>query len=525
MKFWLLAVALGLLGQIRELKARIDPEHRHTDIACQFVVQDADGNIANRSPVYGGRYDSWAGRIVAPATAVNILPCTDKQLELILSDSPRVEASGGRGSGKTEGGVLRVIRHICERPNENGEIVSPIYKLTTMCWKALLPKIPHRWLLPGLQGVRRGDRELFFRNGVWVRFMSADNPDSLRSWGGGWAFIDEEQDVSTEATEIIWPSLRKSSMPRMWSCGTPKRGDYLERHLKLVSSDRAHCFTFSSYSNTFTPHEAFNESKSWMNERVYRQEIEADWAVVMEEDQALVLSAFARDVHGIAWPPKRGLDITREVTKKRSGYARDWIAGVDYNWDWPNYAVLLKVIAHADIDYDAPISDVARKRIVNAALKDHRMQHWCAVRILQRKGHAGHMGQYIKAEGFDPGKVLVIDDASGQYNRGKHSKNSSSRLMRDEGFTVVHPSRNPSIKDAVNAVLAKLMPVEGDPSLHLALPDCEELAECCENLKWKGEVFDKTEGFDHAIDALKYPIAYFCPAARIRSSLQGYHVG
>ena len=69
------------------------------------------------------------------------------------------------------------------------------------------------------------------------------------------------------------------------------------------------------------------------------------------------------------------------------------------------------------------------------------------------------------------------------------------------------------------------MPVEGDPSLHLAMPECTDLAECCENLRWKGEVFDKDGGWDHAVDALKYPISYFCPAARIKSSITGYSVG
>ena len=137
-----------------------------------------------RSPIYGGRYDTWEQRLVGPAdpASVLVLPASEKQFALATSNSPRIEGNGGRGSGKSEGGVLRLLRFVCERPNEAGQVVSPVFDLTSVLWAKLLSQIPSTWLLPGRLGMRRSERRLCFANGANVRFRSADNPDSLRSW-------------------------------------------------------------------------------------------------------------------------------------------------------------------------------------------------------------------------------------------------------------------------------------------------------------------------------------------------------
>jgi phage terminase large subunit len=438
----------------------------------------------------------WTAKYTSEAQSVLTLPTSKKQFELILDKSSRTEGSGGRGSGKSEGGILKAIKKMLEEPGTSGEVVSPVFKLTKITWHKLFAIIPFSWLLSGSMGIRRSDRELTFVNGSEVRFMSADNPDSLRSWGGHWAFVDEEQDVSTEAIDIIWPSLRLSSKPQLWSVGTPKKGDYLERHKQLLQDDNSTKITFDSYSNPFVSHKVFELAQKQMDEKRYRQEILADWTSVMTEDLPLIFPSFDKEQHTINWPIVIGKDITRDVTRQRTGFARDWIAGVDYNWDWPNVCCLSKV---------------------------YYPDKWVAVHCISSKGHAGHLGQALKQKGFKPESVLVIDDASGQYNRGKNSRNSSSRLMRAEGFTVVHPTKNPSIIDSVNAILAKMTPVDADPTMFCVTPNCTELVDSFEQIMWdkSGVKFDKTTGVDHWIDAFKYPLSYFYPAAKIPSRIQG----
>lgn len=523
-------MALGLRGQIRQLKALLDESHRYTDVAVCFDVHErgADGRArptGQSTPVYGGRWDAWAGEYIAPATDVLHLPCSSSQYSLLVEPKPRIEGNGGRGSGKSEGGAAWALSRIASLPGEAGQIAGPTYRILRIDWAKLLSLIPAHWLLPGKMGIRRSDRELYFVNGAVVRFCSTDNPDALRSWGGSWCWVDEEQDVTDEALDVIWPSLRLSSTPQLLSVGTPKPGEYYQRHQRLLADteDAIH-IRFDSFTNPFINPRVFDLARKQMDDRTYRQEILAEW-VPVEEQQRIVL--FDRARHAIKWPPQRGLDITREVTKRKTGTARDYIAGVDYNWDWPNYAILFKVVADSPIGWKDDISEIERKRIVLTALQDHSLQHWCAVAVVSSQGHAGHLGRALKNSGFYADGVLVIDDASGQYNRGGiNSKNSSSRLLREEGFIVVHPSRNPSIRDAVNALNAKLSPAEGEATLHVALPECEELAVAAELGIWdkSGSKFDKTQGHDHYIDAWKYPISYFCPAAKFGPSVRALRI-
>jgi hypothetical protein len=67
-------------------------------------------------------------------------------------------------------------------------------------------------------------------------------------------------------------------------------------------------------------------------------------------------------------------------------------------------------------------------------------------------------------------------------------------------------------------MLAKISPADGDPSWFISLPECDELAEALEAAIWgkTGQKMDKSQGVDHVIDAARYPISYFDPAAKLR---------
>jgi hypothetical protein len=441
--------------------------------------------------VYGGRYDAWSGRIVGPPdpTAVLVLPCSAMQFELATAEASRIEGNGGRGSGKSEGGVLRAVRHICDSPGVAGQIVIPTYDLTKITWKALLKKVPIWWLRPGLEGIRRAERTLAFVNGVVVRFRSADNPDSLRGWGGEWCMVDEEGDVASYAFDIIYPSLRNSSRPCLWSVGTPKAGDYRDRHDELVQRKDTLCIRFDSYTNPFISLAAIEESKRRMTAEMYRQEILAEW---LDLDDAYVCRRwFESGRHGMRLPPPPDWrDITRNIGP--GGYR--YIAGVDYNLGPPNVAWIYRVFAGAP-GYG---------------------RRWLLVDIVKAAGEASNLAQALINKGYDGAKCLVVDDASGEYNKygGKRSANSSARLMRSMGFVCLHPKKNPRIKDRVNALLAKLAPLDGDPTWYYSRHLHDQVHEVMTQVRWKGDELDKEQGVDHDFDGGTYPLHFLDPPAR-----------
>jgi hypothetical protein len=507
-------MALGILGELRQFRTLLDPTNRLVDIAVRFDAYDLDaGGKLHRtgasSPVYGGKYDLWACQYVADADDVHVLPVSEPQLELVLSDALKVEASGGRGGGKSNGGVARAIRFICERPGEDGRVISPIQDLTEVVRGKLLKQIPLRWLAPrGI--ILSKPPKLKFVHGVEVEFRTSKTPDSLRSWGGSWTLVDEAQDVSTYAIDIAWPCLRETPKPRMWFTLTPKTGEAFKRHKVYEKASTAECIGFSSYSNPFAFREvhdesAKDESEGGMSRDTYQIEIEADWETIAkldaEDGPKPVFPYFDRERHRWRGNMTPGLmmpvDITRQVVAPRAQAARafqwEYIAGADPNGSRPNYAVIWKVY---------------RQR---SAREPHV---WRAVDVVLKKGHCGHLGKEMTERGYTPKNTWVIMDASGRYNRLGFAK-ASAEKMREEGFLVVTPPQNPKWRRSLEDVACKMDPVRGDPTMYLDLPRCEVLADHFERAVYdkSGNCFDQSFEPD-AVDAARYPVSFIEPSVR-----------
>lgn len=510
-------MTLGLAGRLAALEAQADPETRYVDFAVQFEAHErVNGKLqptGATSPIYGGRWDTWQNRYDGLASKVLVLPCSEPQLELVLADIPKLEAGGGRGGGKSEGGVLWCIRHIAERPGELGRVISPSYDLTEVVRTKLLQSIPDHWLLP--DGIKLAPkRELHFITGVIVSFRSAVKPDSLRSWGGAWTLQDEDQDITTYAGDVAWFCLRESPDPRLCRTLTPKVGEPFQRHKAYLASPHSKCVRFESKTNPFVDPKTFDIAAEDMAKDTYDIEAGADWDVVarLEEEDGprYVFRAFSREVHCVNWSHLAEQilmgeveDLTRKVAAQKRYKGKSYIAGVDPNWDWPNYAVIWKVLS--------PARPGGKKR-------------WVCVDVVHTKGHCGHLGQEMKRRGYTGRNTLLVPDASARYNQGKRS---SANLLRKEGFKdLLLRRKNPPVQASMDAMLAKVEPAKGEPSLFVAHPTEKNqtlpLIEAMEQGIWakSGKKMDKSEGHDHPIDGGRYAIDPFDPAAKISRRLR-----
>jgi len=471
------------------------------------------------SPVYGGRWDTEAFCHVPDPEDLQVLrlPCSEPQLRAILTDKPKAELSGGRGGGKSEGGALRCLRYIAERPYENGRVISPTMDLVEVVRSKLISMIPSHWLLPGKEGVRLGPQPLLrFVHGVVVQFRSTNNPDSLRSWGGGWTHVDEAQDVSTYALDVAWPCLRETPEPRLWMTLTPKPGEPFDRHKVYIESQEVcECIAFSSYTNPFVSpkvHE-ISQQDGGMSKRTYKIEVEADWDTVAEiaseEELKPVFPSFNRAVH--KWRPSGtdfGADITNRLIAKSgkvgqmARFSWKYIAGVDPNKSVPNYCTIWKV--YRGISGGAP--------------------RWVAWDIIWSKGHCGHLARVLKDNGYHPRETLIIPDFSARYNKLGMLK-AAMQLMREEGYYVVNRPKNPKRKNSIEDVESKLDPAKGPPLMFFRLPQCDVLADNLESVVWDkmGNGFDKSVRPD-PVDSARYPVSFFSPAQRA-PRVRGISVG
>jgi len=471
----------------------LNETNRLVDIAVQFIeyIRTDTGEIipsGRVSKIFGGKYDMYSSKYVAEADRVEKFKVHKLQFEVLKDDNARIELNGGRGSAKSYCGCLWVIKKIAEQSGSRGQIASSTHKISQQNWHKLLCMIPNHWFCAGVDGVRKADQMFNFVNGSSLRFVSCADTRALRSWGGHYCFVDESQDVTDEAINVIWPSLRLSSTPQCLDAGTPKRGEYEQRHklnLEMQNSGESFsCHRFESYGNIFIPRAVFDLAKKTMSKEMYSREILASWDN-LDDGEPIVFRCFNRDIHGLE--TLKGLqDTTLSYTNKKCKMARQYIIGVDPNYDYPNYAVVYKI-------YNNKI--------------------WVAIDIVSSMGHCGNLGKELIDKGY--ASAVIITDASGRYNKGL---NSSDRLLRAKGFFVTHPHINPRQTESVDAVLLKMDPQEGDVSWYLKLPECEELAEAMESQIWgkSGVKMDKNSGTDHVIDAARYPISFFEPAARLK---------
>ena len=247
-----------------------------------------------------------------------------------------------------------------------------------------------------------------------------------------------------------------------------------------------------------------------MDERRYRQEVLAEF--VPRDDIPLVFPEYDPDVHGIKFPVPDAVDVTSEVIRKRLNLSLPFIAGVDPNYDYPNYAVIFKVF-RVPLPKRSAAGFVTRDGPVTPQ-KEATRDILVAWDIVQAKGHCGRLAKAMKDAGYGSA-CTIIDAASGKGPRGK---------MRGEGMRVFHPRRNPWQTDSVTDVLTKLSPLTGEPSFRLRMPECTELSDSMQAVFWmkNGKKINKDMGIDHVVDAMRYAISYFYPAARVRSGPTGY---
>jgi PBSX family phage terminase large subunit len=119
-------------------------------------------------------------------------------------------------------------------------------------------------------------------------------------------------------------------------------------------------------------------------------------------------------------------------------------------------------------------------------------------------------------------EVRLYPDAAGgqQHTNAAHS---DIALLKQAGIQVYHHSKNPRVRDRINAVVAKLMDGNSHISLYINTMNCKNVTKTLEQQPYdpKTGAPDKTSGLDHTADAMGYVIAYLYPVMG-RSTIQQY---
>ena len=401
---------------------------------------------------------------------------------------------------------------LISRPGEHGLGLAPVADKTRVLFEKVLKRFPAAWLLPGKDGVAKKPRTIRTVLGSSVMFWSAYDSGSTRSMEGSWGVVDEEADVEDEAIDNLWGCLRLTSTPQLFGAGTPKVGMYSKRYERLVA-DRANCavYSFPSRDNPFISSDFVEIAKTQMDEKRFKQEMEAEF-IDLGDGPRYVFRSFSRTKHNAA--TQIGKWVTTERIRERlnlpSASSYEFIAGIDANWSAANFAVIYRIM-----EPTVPVVSIA-PQYRGLPPPPPGPDRWIAWDIVQSEAgtHCGALADSLIDAGYTRSNTVLIPDASVKYdNHGTGGKRSSKDLLRGAGFELYHPKKNWSVTSTIDSMLVKLAPVEGDPSLLLRFPQCNELADAMERVVWdkSGVKLDRDLGVQHVIDAARYPVRFFCP--------------
>lgn len=184
-------------------------------------------------------------------------------------------ASCGRRFGKTYMAANEIVKHAWENPNHACWWVAPTYQQARIAFDL----IKRHW--PKLAvNINRSELFIEFPNGGRIDFKSADRPDNLRGFGLHFLVIDEAAFVAEETwNDVLRPALADKK-GRLVAIGTPKGKNWFY-HLWVRGQDSQYpdyeSWKFPTHMNPYIPKEELEELKRTLPERVYKQEILAEF--------------------------------------------------------------------------------------------------------------------------------------------------------------------------------------------------------------------------------------------------------
>lgn len=393
------------------------------------------------------------------------IPLTESQEDFILTDEKYPAIIGGLGSGKTQGGTLRIVTLLLEDKGCNCAYYMPTYDLLSLR------------ALPGIQqdldtmGVSHSFNQQKYRIDVegygYIILRSYDNPKRIIAYEVAHSIIDEIDTLDYEKAVIVWRKISERNRQRRSKPNT----------IGVVS----------------TPDQGFHGL-------VYKK-----WGKNPADGYVLIKAATTSN-------PYLPDDYVEQI---RSNYD-SLLAEMYINGDFVNltankvYHFFNRLKHHSSRTLDS-----ADKYIYVSI--DFNVGGCCAVVWIIDDNKPVAVDEFVSNDTYDfinnlnkyeSHKITVFPDATGRSGSTNASL-SDIELIENAGYSVDAPSANPAIKDRVNSLNALL----SHDNFGINTDKCPELTNALESQGYaqKGANKGKPEKFDEhpAVDDWNDSAGYF----------------
>ncbi len=397
----------------------------------------------------------------------------------------------GRQSGKTTRGYRKLIwKPLKGKTNSIYWHVLQTYSAADVVYDRYMRFIhPHKDTLMTYKNESERRIELIGNRNIF--FKSGQNFEDLRTESLDGVVIDEarQQDKRLWAM-VVFPMLAKSNG---WAdiMTTPNGYDWIYDLKKDKENDPSWGVTHApSWEAWWWTPEQIAEAKKNMSELEFRQEIGAEF-VNLRAGRVYYAFTDANKTEKCPWYADKPWSPYHPV-----------LLGLDFNVN-PMHWTLGQGVNHYywwfdEIHLKDSNTPEAAKALATKLL------------IMREQGH--------RPADYD---VIICGDASGNARSTKGNESDYEiikQTLKAHGikFRNITPEANPSIKDRVNAVNAKLKSAGGEISMWVHPYGCRMLIHDLERVSWKpGADFVLDSGtqkdLTHASDSIGYPIAELSP--------------
>lgn len=395
---------------------------------------------------------------------------TVPQTEFHDSQTKYTAAVAGFGSGKTDGALSKMISNMMEAPASiklRQGYLAPTYSLIQ---DIFYPKIEEFLVTMGFIpnkdfGINRSKHIIEIRELGTILCRTMDKPENIVGWEVADIFLDE---FDLLPTKKALTAFRKASS-RMRQKNPVRRNQ-----LFITTTPEGFKATYELFEKTPVPDSQIIRMSTYSN----AHNLPHDYIDSLREQyppqliEAYLEGKFVNLVSGSVYPSfDRELNSTHFTARPREPL----YIGMDFN--------VYKMYAGIHIIRDGI---------------PYLVDEFSGVKDTPT------MADLIN-ETFEGHTITVYPDATGDNKSSKGASLSDLSILRDAGFNIDAPNKNPLIRNRVNAVNAKFCNTNGERSYYVNTERCPVATMAFEQQIYDDSGMpDKKNDFDHPNDANGY---------------------
>lgn len=378
------------------------------------------------------------------------------QASFIQSNHTHTAIIGGYGSGKSFGGTLKIVLKKLAYPNIDVAYYLPTYGLIK---DIAFPNISELLTLQNIPfNLNKSDKEFITPYGKII-MRSMDCPELIVGFEVGYSIIDEADVISVskmnESFKNIVARNRKKLPNGDKNCldfvSTPEGFGFLYNFFVKNPSPEKLIIKASSLSNPFLPKDYIDTLRLSYTEAQLSAYINGDF-VNLTSASVYNFDRLAHDTDVVQLPNEM------------------LYVGLDFN-----------------------ITNM------NAVVHVKRNGKLYAVGEIAEAYNTQQVSEFL-IENYPNHKIIINPDASG--NQRSSSGASDFSILKQFGFDINAPKKNPPVNERVNSVNLALQ----NGTYFVNTKKCPRFTESLENQAYKNGVPDKSSGYDHITEAGGYAI-------------------